>query len=210
MISVLLLSNFLTSLFSQRLDTSWDFNLNTSSAIPRSPADAHATKCAGEIAATINDLCGVGIAPRSRISSIRLLGSPNSTDAAYPSLSPLLESEALLYRSDANDIYSCSWGPPDTGFDLGRPSSLVSASLLRGVTFGRNGLGNLYVIASGNGGVNDNCNFDGYANSIFTVTIGAVGRNGFAPGYAEKCDAILASAFTSNYEMDIVREPTSS
>ena len=38
---------------------------------------------------------------------------------------------------------------------------------------GRYGYGNIFVFASGNGGVNgDNCNFDGYANSIFTITIG--------------------------------------
>lgn len=29
------------------------------------------------------------------------------------------------------------------------------------------------MFASGNGGlVNDNCNFDGYANSIYTLTVG--------------------------------------
>ena len=38
---------------------------------------------------------------------------------------------------------------------------------------GRYGYGNVFVFASGNGGINDdNCNFDGYANSIFTITIG--------------------------------------
>ena len=38
---------------------------------------------------------------------------------------------------------------------------------------GRYGYGNVFVFASGNGGVNDdNCNFDGYANSIYTITIG--------------------------------------
>ena len=30
------------------------------------------------------------------------------------------------------------------------------------------------MVASGNGGQhNDNCNYDGYANSIYTVTIGS-------------------------------------
>ena len=38
---------------------------------------------------------------------------------------------------------------------------------------GRYGYGNVFVFASGNGGVNgDNCNYDGYANSIYTITIG--------------------------------------
>lgn len=41
------------------------------------------------------------------------------------------------------------------------------------VNYGRNGYGNIFVVASGNGGLSgDNCNFDGYATSIYTVTIG--------------------------------------
>lgn len=39
---------------------------------------------------------------------------------------------------------------------------------------GRHGFGSIFVVASGNGGQNnDNCNYDGYANSIYTITIGA-------------------------------------
>lgn len=42
-----------------------------------------------------------------------------------------------------------------------------------GVDFGRHGYGSIFVVASGNGGSKkDNCNYDGYANSIYTVTIG--------------------------------------
>ena len=47
------------------------------------------------------------------------------------------------------------------------------AALAHGVLAGRQGFGSLFVVASGNGGhFKDNCNFDGYANSIYTVTIG--------------------------------------
>ena len=42
-----------------------------------------------------------------------------------------------------------------------------------GTSSGRYGYGNIYVFASGNGGqMHDNCNFDGYANSIYTLTVG--------------------------------------
>lgn len=47
------------------------------------------------------------------------------------------------------------------------------AALRHGVLAGRKGFGSIFVVASGNGGLyNDNCNYDGYANSIYTVTIG--------------------------------------
>lgn len=47
------------------------------------------------------------------------------------------------------------------------------AALQHGVIAGRKGFGSIFVVASGNGGqYNDNCNYDGYANSIYTITIG--------------------------------------
>lgn len=46
-------------------------------------------------------------------------------------------------------------------------------ALQHGVIAGRRGFGSIFVVASGNGGQNeDDCNYDGYANSIYTVTIG--------------------------------------
>ena len=49
------------------------------------------------------------------------------------------------------------------------------AALKHGVLSGRRGRGSLFVVASGNGGRNDdNCNYDGYANSMYTITIGKV------------------------------------
>jgi len=68
-----------------------------------------------------------------------------------------------------------------------------------GVEFGRRGYGAVYVIASGNGGVvGDNCNYDGYANTVYTVTIGAVGEDGAMPYYGEECASMLAVTFSSS------------
>lgn len=51
--------------------------------------------------------------------------------------------------------------------------SWLQAALQHGVIAGRHGFGSIFVVASGNGGqYNDNCNYDGYANSIYTITIG--------------------------------------
>lgn len=49
----------------------------------------------------------------------------------------------------------------------------LQKALELGTRHGRYGYGSIFVFASGNGGlVNDNCNFDGYANSIYTLTVG--------------------------------------
>src|SRR6185437_2944020 len=72
------------------------------------------------------------------------------------------------------DIYSQSWGPHDDGTVVEGPGPISLAALQAGVVKGRQGRGSIYVFASGNGGsVGDNCNFDGYANSIYIIAIGA-------------------------------------
>lgn len=58
-------------------------------------------------------------------------------------------------------------------------SPWLQAALQHGVIAGRRGFGSIFVVASGNGGqYNDNCNYDGYANSIYTITIGSSFRPG--------------------------------
>ncbi|KAI2656599.1 Proprotein convertase subtilisin/kexin type 7 [Labeo rohita] len=57
------------------------------------------------------------------------------------------------------------------------------AALQHGVIAGRRGFGSIFVVASGNGGqYEDNCNYDGYANSIYTVTIGTSAAAPLAAG----------------------------
>lgn len=66
-----------------------------------------------------------------------------------------------------------SWGPEDDGKTVDGPDFLAEEGFRHAVEFGRGGYGSLFVVASGNGGYHDdNCNFDGYANSIYTLTIG--------------------------------------
>jgi hypothetical protein len=57
---------------------------------------------------------------------------------------------------------------------------------------GRNGLGSIYVFSGGNGGENgDNCNNDGFVNSIYTIAINAIDQNGDIPDYVEPCASII-------------------
>ncbi len=66
---------------------------------------------------------------------------------------------------------------------------------------GRNGKGNIFMWAGGNGGMNgDNANYDGYANSRFTVPIAAIDELGLpafyrfaSPVYFRFCTLLLMS-----------------
>jgi kexin len=166
---------------------------------PRLSDDQHGTRCAGEIAAVKNDVCGVGVAYESRVAGIRILSA---------SISDADEASALNFGFHDNDIYSCSWGPPDDGQQMEAPSRLITKAFLNGVQNGRQGKGSLYVFASGNGGgVDDQCNFDGYTNSIFSVTVAAIDRKGLHPYYSEACSANMVVTYSSGSGDNIVSRP---
>lgn len=46
----------------------------------------------------------------------------------------LVEARGLVYKLDAFDIYSNSWGPSDDGRTMEKMGSMVAKSILKGVT----------------------------------------------------------------------------
>ncbi|KAF9135173.1 pheromone processing endoprotease, partial [Mortierella sp. 14UC] len=168
---------------------SWDFNDNGALPLPRLDDDQHGTRCAGEIAAAKNDLCGLGVAYGAKVAGLRILSGV---------ITDVDEAAALNYRFQDNHIYSCSWGPPDNGISMDAPKGVVLDAMKNGIKNGRSGLGSIFVFATGNGGgQDDDCNFDGYTNSLYTVSIGAIDRAGRHPYYSEACSAQLAVTYSS-------------
>ncbi|KAF1744809.1 LOW QUALITY PROTEIN: hypothetical protein MXB_811 [Myxobolus squamalis] len=130
-----------------------------------------------------NEICGVGVAFNSRIGGVRMLDGhvTDKVEAASLSLNP-----------------HSSWGPNDDGKTVEGPGTLARAALINGIKKGRNGLGSIYVWASGNGGHHsDDCNCDGYANSIYTLSISSASDQGDVPWYSETCASTFASTLSS-------------
>ena len=153
-------------------------------------SNRHGTRCAGEVAATANNShCAVGVAYDAGIGGIRLLGGL---------INDAKEAKSLGFNNQHIDIYTSSWGPNDDGKTVEGPRKLATQALRQGITKGRNGKGNIFVWASGNGGRDhDNCNCDGYTGSPWTISISAASENGLAPWYSEKCSGTLATAYSS-------------
>lgn len=175
-------------------------SVNTRKFLPNTRYDphgtnSHGTKCAGEIAMSANNYkCGVGVAPSIKIGAVRCLDGQvvDSTEAA-----------SLGYRMDIVDIYSASWGPPDDGSVVDGPKRLAREVMERAITLGRGGKGAIYVWASGNGGSSgDNCNCDGYASSIYTISIASSNQHGQWPWYGERCSSTIAVAYSSGTYSD--------
>ena len=56
--------------------------------------------------------------------------------------------------------------------------------------------------ASGDGGVNDDCNCDGYAASMWTISINSAINDGRTALYDESCSSTLASTFSNGRSED--------
>ncbi|KAJ7336048.1 Proprotein convertase subtilisin/kexin type 6 [Desmophyllum pertusum] len=178
------------------IKASYDVVDNDTIPVPNNksyPQYGHGEKCAGIIAAVLNNSeCGVGLAFRARLGGIRLFFRKKASDAD--------EARALSHASDYIDIYSNSWGPGDKGFEVAGPGFLAQRALQNGAEKGRRGLGSIYVFAAGNGGIigEDSCAFNGYVNSIYTIAITGINSDGSIPDYGEHCTGIMAVTYSRN------------
>uniref|UniRef100_A0A7E4VXU8 Neuroendocrine convertase 2 n=1 Tax=Panagrellus redivivus TaxID=6233 RepID=A0A7E4VXU8_PANRE len=174
-------------------EASYDFSSNDPYPYPRYTDDwfnSHGTRCAGEIAAARdNGICGVGVAYDSKVAGIRMLDQPYMTD--------LIEANSMGHEPNLIHIYSASWGPTDDGKTVDGPRNATMRAIVKGVNEGRNGLGSIFVWASGDGGEDDDCNCDGYAASMWTISINSAINNGENAHYDESCSSTIASTFSN-------------
>lgn len=147
------------------------------------PTNAHGTAVAGLIGAVANNgIGGAGVAPGVTLVPIRLIDTgqlPNSTINSF-----------RYALQNGIDITNNSWGPPDNR-TLAAPTPAELLAIRDTVFFGRNGLGMIHVWASGNGGGHnsarpgfppdgafDSSNYDGWANSRYTIAVTGVDHDG--------------------------------
>lgn len=176
---------------SANVDTTNDKDWNDNDADPNpSVGDDHGTACAGNAAAKGNNALGVsGAAPDATLVGMRLIAA-STTDAQ--------EAEAMSYLPNLISILSNSWGPNDTGRIVEAPGPLTKAALQNATSTGRGGKGTIIMWAAGNGGdVGDNSNYDGYANSIHTISIGATDSLGARAYYSEPGSNVVVCAPSS-------------
>ncbi len=184
----------------ENVNTVIDYDWNDGTPYDPSPnvaEDYHGSSCAGVAAARGNNGRGVsGAAPYATLVGLRLIaGSVGDTE----------EAAAMVHSNSIIHIKSNSWGPNDDGQTLEGPGSLTRAALSNGCWQGRGGKGVIYTWAAGNGlDANDNANYDGYANSMYTIAIAALADDGTQAWYSEPGACIVVTAPSSGGSTDII------
>lgn len=158
-------------------DNDYDWNGDDNDPNP-GVGDNHGTACAGVAGAVGNNNLGVsGVAPEATLIGLRLIAG-GFTDVET--------AEALTHEPTLIDISSNSWGPSDTGTILGGAGVAARAALKSAAETGRDGKGTIFTWAGGNGGDNgDNSNYDSFANSIYTIAVGATNSSAERSFYSE-------------------------
>ena len=157
-------------------------------AFESSKENNHGTNMAGLVGAAVNNSrCGVGIAYHCRIGMIKVNFSDYWSDAT--------EAKMFSHGRERVDLYINGWGPRKGHLDTVGP--LAKQALQEGTIKGRGGKGNIFVLPAGNeGAYGSGCDYNGFANSIFTITINGAGQRGFKPYYGLQCSAVLTTTFT--------------
>ena len=161
---------------------------------PLSLYTPHGTAAAGVAVGKKNNQGIMGVAYEAQVVGYRLLNYFTSAD----------EQDAYMRDMNIVHIKSCSWGPYDDPHLVYPISTLGLYGLTNAIENGRNGLGTIFVWAAGNGGQYLNsCNNDGYANSMYSISVTAVSSRHEKVPYGEECPCIIVSAPSSGFGYNV-------
>ena len=131
------------------------------------------------IAATLNGIGAVGIAPEAKLMGVRILdGEPTDED----------EAKAFAWQPEGmtTHVSSNSWGPSDDAQTLGVLGPLTAAAIEKAATTYRNGLGTVIAVAGGNGSdEGDLSSYDGYSSNRHVIGVCSVNKLGEPSSFSE-------------------------
>ncbi|GAB5497489.1 MAG: hypothetical protein Phyf2KO_25690 [Phycisphaerales bacterium] len=136
-------------------------------------------------------------------------GSTHSQLFYSPQGDPAVNAAAFEHRNDLNHIKNNSWGPNDTGH-LWDIAQLEYDALKDSVITGRDGKGVIHAWAAGNGGANDRVEYDPFAASPYTISIGAIGNNALRSSYSERGSSLFAVTYSDGNGRNIFTTSNSS
>lgn len=151
--------------------------------------ESHGTACAGIIGASKDNGIGIsGVSPKCKIIPVHVSFGNNSQIQWFA------DAIEWAWQNDA-DIISNSW-------KISPPSSAVTIAINNAVNNGRNGLGSIIVVASGN----DTSSVSYPANLPNVIAVGASSNNGVKElysNYGSELDVVAPGGNSNIYTTDI-------
>ncbi|XP_052094592.1 furin-like protease kpc-1 isoform X2 [Mytilus californianus] len=154
----------------------------------------HGTRVAGIVAAKKNQMGIIGIAFGAQIADVQIASS---------SVFENFNASLLRHRDDVIDIYSCSFANFHTGTKTYPLLHEQKSALESGTTQGRNGLGSVYVFATGNSGgddrdvFRDSCAYDRLVTNRYVISVAGIQHDLQKLPNGEACSAMMVTAFTA-------------
>ncbi|OEU23283.1 subtilisin-like protein, partial [Fragilariopsis cylindrus CCMP1102] len=148
--------------------------------------DGHGTSVAGIVLGNANnDFCSAGIAYDSTFSACNFFAK----DVPYSSLAYKVNTFDISQNSIGSPACSAGQLTQGNNMDIDTIDALAT-----GVTEGRNGKGIVFVFASGNKFYEgEDINMSGWTNSRYTITVGAVGKDGKHTDYSTPGAALMVT-----------------
>ncbi|MBX3020212.1 MAG: S8 family serine peptidase [Bdellovibrionales bacterium] len=174
-----------------------------------SPEDAHGTAVAGLAAAKgWNGIGGRGSAPEARFAAFAFLSAQDKLASTGMTVFATNDQFAGNF-----DIFNFSWGDLQCAFSEYDQS--YADKLATGIATQRGGRGSIYVMAAGNGFINDlsdcyyvtpgsdyvlgNSSFSELNTTPFTINVAAVAANGMSASYSTPGSAIWIASTGGEY-----------
>ncbi|XP_052087511.1 furin-like protease kpc-1 [Mytilus californianus] len=178
-----------TDLTNMDESSSYDYYNDDNDPNPPDSSLYHGTSVAGIIGATKgNNYCSVGVAYNATLIAIGLLGLSSGN-----MLTDSQQAMALSHMYDTIDIYCNSYGPTGS-YSYSSLGSFRQAAYENNANYGRQGKGNIYVFAAGNGGSIATPNTKSHHTTMYTIGIQSVGYD-YVVRYGEIGSSIMASAY---------------
>ena len=169
-----------------------DFSTLSTNAGPSGPLSNHGTAVAGLAAAAGNNGVGIsGVAPGARLANWVLFDE----NGKVPDAERLMD--LFQYQSNRVEIQNHSWGKVgESQLRLTLPEDI---GISNAVTFGRGGLGVVFVRAAGNGRkLAHNANDDGYQADRRVISVAAMRLDGRVASYSNPGACILVGALSGD------------
>lgn len=185
----------------------YDFELEIADGNHRTDQDNHGTAAVGLIAAAMNGVGTVGVAPAARFASWIIYPTNTPPNRSY--IAPEKLANIFTYQTNVVSVQMHNWSEVRVGLRFFGPTPVESESISNAITFGRNGKGVVMVRPAGNVHFNPdtgewfgrNVNDDAFASDPRVITAAAARSDGRVTSYSTRGAPILVAGLSGDLSL---------